>query len=45
MITAALFRLFLIVSNLGAPADYFAIQVVDEQTGRGVPLVELKLTN
>ncbi|MCI0640032.1 MAG: hypothetical protein L0Y72_04970 [Gemmataceae bacterium] len=27
------------------PADYFAIQVVDEQTGRGVPLVELRTTN
>lgn len=26
-------------------SDYFTIQVVDEQTGRGVPLVELKLTN
>ncbi|HSZ55587.1 MAG TPA: hypothetical protein VK797_08010 [Tepidisphaeraceae bacterium] len=24
------------------PSRYFAIQVVDEQTGRGVPLVELK---
>lgn len=29
----------------GAPSKYFAIQVVDEQTGRGVPMVELKLTN
>lgn len=25
--------------------DYFAIQVVDSQTGRGVPLVELRTTN
>jgi len=25
--------------------DYFAIQVVDRQTGRGVPLVELQTTN
>jgi hypothetical protein len=25
--------------------DYFAIKVVDEQTGRGVPLVELKTTS
>ena len=24
------------------PGHYFAIQVVDEQTGRGVPLVELE---
>src|SRR5687767_10597306 len=35
----------------GAPAarsgqqDFFTIEVVDEQTGRGVPLVELKTTN
>ena len=28
-----------------APSEYFAIRVVDEQTGRGVPLVELKTTN
>src|SRR6266480_3735932 len=27
---------------LGARPEPFAIQVVDEQTGRGVPLVELK---
>ena len=30
---------------LAAPADYFEINVVDEQTGRGVPLVELETTN
>ena len=28
-----------------APADYFVIEIIDEQTGRGVPLVELKTTN
>jgi hypothetical protein len=28
-----------------ARSEYFAIRVVDEQTGRGVPLVELKTTN
>lgn len=28
-----------------APADYFQITVVDADTGRGVPLVELKTTN
>src|SRR4051812_11117398 len=28
-----------------APADYFAIQVVDDQTGRGVPMVELQTTS
>ncbi len=27
------------------PTDYFTITVVDEETGRGVPLVELKTTN
>jgi hypothetical protein len=27
------------------PGDYFKIRVVDDQTGRGVPLVELKTTN
>ena len=27
-----------------APSDYFVIRVVDESTGRGVPLVELKTT-
>lgn len=28
-----------------APADYFRINVVDQDTGRGVPLVELKTTS
>lgn len=27
------------------PSNYFKIRVVDDQTGRGVPLVELKTTN
>ena len=27
------------------PRDYFKITVVDQETGRGVPLVELKTTN
>src|SRR5438094_5986279 len=27
------------------PSDYFAIEVVDEQTGRGVPMVELQTTS
>ena len=30
---------------LSKPSDYFAIQVVDAETGRGVPLVELRSTN
>jgi hypothetical protein len=29
----------------GSPGRYFKIQVVDRQTGRGVPLVELRTTN
>ncbi len=28
-----------------SPSDYFAIEVVDEQTGRGVPMVELQTTS
>jgi hypothetical protein len=28
-----------------APADYFGIHVIDEHTGRGVPLITLKTTN
>src|SRR5436853_594585 len=28
-----------------APGDYFAIRAVDQDTGRGVPLVALKTTN
>jgi hypothetical protein len=28
-----------------SPSNYFTITVVDEQTGRGVPLVELRTTN
>jgi hypothetical protein len=32
-------------STSAAPADYFAIQVIDEQTNRGVPLVKLETTN
>lgn len=40
-----LLLLLFLSSALGAPEDYFAIQVVDEATGRGVPLVTLKTTN
>jgi hypothetical protein len=32
-------------SDLDSPSKYFKIQVVDEQTGRGVPLVELRTVN
>lgn len=44
------FLLLLIVSSIRAdspdsdPGRYFAIEVVDEQTGRGVPMVELQTT-
>src|SRR5688572_4456351 len=37
--------LILCPSSRAEPREYFAIHVVDEQTGRGVPLVELKTTN
>ena len=33
------------VAKAAATNDYFTIQVVDEQTGRGVPLVELSTDN
>ena len=40
---------FLIASTMVTIApdagDYFTIRVVDEQTGRGVPLVELRTVN
>ena len=39
------FLVFGVAAAPAAPSDYFAIRVVDEQTGRGVPLVELKTTN
>ena len=31
--------------SIAAPADYYKITVVDDSTGRGVPLVELRTTN
>ncbi|MFQ5733809.1 MAG: hypothetical protein ACE5KM_17870 [Planctomycetaceae bacterium] len=34
-----------VAARAAAPADYFKITVVDEATGRGVPLVELKTVN
>src|SRR6185369_12029556 len=38
--------LFLLISiGRAATNDYFKIAVVDEQTGRGVPLVELRTVN
>src|SRR5690242_1373783 len=32
-------------SGKAGPADYFKIQVLDDATGRGVPLVELRTVN
>ncbi|MCZ6781238.1 MAG: hypothetical protein O7C73_06315 [Nitrospirae bacterium] len=38
--------MFLVSINAASdPSDYFKITVVDEETGRGVPLVELKTTS
>lgn len=34
-----------LVTPLAAPADWFTIQVVDDETGRGVPLVALETVN
>ena len=44
---SALLGLCLCVSAWGQPqkGDYFGIQVVDDETGRGVPLVELETVN
>lgn len=37
--------LLLSLPALAGPEDYFSIQVVDEETGRGVPLVQLETTD
>ncbi len=42
MLLSATIVLLLLAAPPGEPADYFAISVVDDQTGRGVPLVELR---
>lgn len=39
------FCLALTPAARSAPADYFAIHIVDDQTGRGVPLVRLQTTD
>src|SRR6266852_1521002 len=49
-IAAGLLKVLLLLSFVSTGAapldsDYFKITVVDEETGRGVPLVELKTTN
>lgn len=35
----------LLLTALAAASDYFVVRVTDEATGRGVPLIELKLPN
>src|SRR2546422_1435019 len=37
--------LFATIRATQSPGDYFKITVMDEETGRGVPLVELKTTS
>lgn len=46
-IFVAVFFRFFVGSNTfgGNMSGYFVVQVIDEETGRGVPLVELKLPN
>lgn len=47
-IPAAMGAVLAVCACLGAaaePAHYFAVEVVDDATGRGVPLVELQTTN
>ena len=44
--TLTVLLLFLVGTNAASEVnDYFKITVVDEETGRGVPLVELKTTS
>src|SRR5258705_2040284 len=44
-IVSALLFAIMFASSYGAPEDYFAIEVLDGATGRGVPLVELTTVN
>ncbi|MBZ0255276.1 hypothetical protein K8I31_04400 [bacterium] len=39
------FYLAFLFSSIASASDYFQIKVVDEETGRGVPLIELKTVN
>jgi hypothetical protein len=41
----AIAAILLSANVYAAPADYFGIQVIDEQTNRGVPLVQLETVN
>ena len=42
---AAVVMLCIVPASFAAPGDYFAIHIVDDQTGRGVPLVRLQTTS
>ena len=45
LILAGLLLFLSVPPTAAQPSEYFTITVVDDQTGRGVPLVELKTTN
>jgi hypothetical protein len=45
LIAGSLLMSGVVVAAPPEPLDYFVIRVVDEQTGRGVPLVELRTTS
>ena len=41
----SLILLFTFETLIASPHDYFKIKVIDEETGRGIPLVELRTQN
>lgn len=43
--SASIFADEVIIPGVGSPGAFFAVRVVDEATGRGVPLVELTTTH
>lgn len=45
MLVSVLVVVLFAVGAMAAPADYFTIRVVDEETGRGVPMVGLQTTS
>ena len=45
IIISILIILFLISVNVNADSKYFQIKIIDQETGRGVPMVELKTLN
>ena len=40
--STSLILLFTFQTLIASPHDYFKIKVIDEETGRGIPLVELR---